>query len=481
MKLFLMFFAGLVVAFSSGAKAPNIVMILCDDLGYGQIQYLNPERSKVPTPHVDQLAAEGMIFTDAHSGSSVCTPTRYGLMTGRYAWRTRLQKGVLSHGDPLIDKKWKTVPSLLQDAGYHTACLGKWHLGMTYTHDDGAPMHVKASKERYGAPVGANVVGSPVEFGFDYYYGFSYARSMRSMIENKKVVADLELDQNLDVLATKAEHYIAAQSKTESPFFLYVALGAPHTPIVPSTEWIGKSGMGEYSDFVMETDHAAGRVIEALEEYGVADNTLVLFSSDNGCSAGPAKASKLQADFGHYPSANLRGYKSDLWDGGHRVPFIVRWPGTVKAGSSSSQLICLTDLMATCAALTVQELGEHEGVDSFSFLPTLTDPNAVSRDSAIHHSIQGNFSIRQGKWKLLVSHGSGGWTKPKNDQSMKEGLPAMQLYDMEADIGESNNLINEHPERAERLYKALKLQVETGRSTPGIALKNDVRVKIDKQ
>lgn len=483
MRKHILFLAGLAIA--AGAQPPNIVMILCDDLGYGEIQCLNPERNKVPTPNVDRMAAEGMIFTDAHSGASVCTPTRYGLLTGRYAWRTRLQGGVVggagrSH-PPLIEKGILTVPAVLKQAGYDTAMFGKWHLGFSYVDAEGNEVQPeKAPQWTSGLPIGAMVTGNPTEFGFDRYAGFHHSAQIETLIENDRVVRELPMDQMLGFLGDRAVGYIEEQSKTKSPFFIYLPLNSPHTPIAPSAEWIGKSELGAYGDFVMETDHIVGRVIDALKAAGVDKNTLVIFSSDNGCSAGPAKARDLQEKHNHFPSANLRGYKSDLWDGGHRVPFIVRWPDGVKAGQTSSELICLTDLMATCAELTGWELGDDDGVDSFSFLPLLSDPKVSSRDTVIHHSISGYFAIRQDKWKLLVSHGSGGWSQPKNKEALAEGMPAMQLYDMEADIGESRNLIAEHPEKAEAMFKLLEQQVLKGRTTAGTPQENDVPVDITK-
>jgi arylsulfatase A-like enzyme len=461
-------------------RLPNIVYVICDDLGYGDIQGLNPGRGKIPTPNVDRLISEGMVFTDAHSGSSVCTPTRYGVITGRYAWRTHLQRGVLTHDAALIANERMTVAELLKQAGYTTGAIGKWHLGITYTDANGTPIKVSGSKKRYGAPVGSIAIGGPVDHGFDYYYGFSYARSMRSIIENDRVIADLELDRNLAEMGSAAERYIEAHAKKKGPFFLYIALGAPHTPIVPSAEWIGKSGMSEYCDFVMETDHTAGRIFSALEKNGIADDTLVIFTSDNGCSKGPAKAAQLIENHGHYPSAHLRGYKSDGWDGGHRVPFVVRWPARVKPGTVNGQLICLTSLMATCAELTRQELPAEAGEDSESILPLLLDKKEQGQDAVIHHSIAGRFAIRKGRWKLCVFPGSGGWSE-KDGSALKAGKPELQLYDMETDLGEQTNLAEQRPEKVQELLALLEEQVEKGRSTPGAAQGNDVPVDIYKK
>ena len=465
-------------------KPPNILYVICDDLGYGEIQCLNPERGKVPTPHVDKLASEGMIFTDAHSGSSVCTPTRYGVLTGRYAWRTRLQNGVVHHnGTPMIAADRLTVPALLKRSGYDTAAIGKWHLVYNFVDEGGNKVKGNKSKKwNSGIPAGSRVEDGPTTRGFDYYIGFHHSAIIETLVENDRVLEDKPKDQVLGFLGEQAVKYIGEQAKTDNPFFLYLALNSPHTPIAPSKDWIGKSGMGDYCDFLMETDDVVGRVLQALEESGVTDNTLVFFTSDNGCSAGPAHAADLIKKYGHYPSAHLRGYKSDGWEGGHRVPFIVRWPGKVKAGSTNPELICHTDLLATCAEISGQPLPENAGEDSLSILPTLLKKNATPiHDAVIHHSINGKFSIRQGKWKLFLAPGSGGWSKLKDPDARKQALPDIQLYDMEADVGETTNLAAQHPEVVDRLLSLLKKQVADGRSTPGTPQQNDAKINIFKK
>ena len=323
---------------------PNIVFILADDLGYGDVHALNPQRGKIATPNLDRLAAQGMTFTDAHGGSSVCTPTRYGLLTGRYAWRSRLQRGVLdNYVTPLIAADRLTTPALLKQQGYHTACIGKWHLGFTIEGADstGGKKKKKAAGagKLEGAPLGARTADGPTTRGFDFFYGFHHARMIKSLFENDRVTEIVEPVDMLPKLARRAAGYVAERAKSGQPFFLYLALNSPHTPIVPSQEWRGKSGLGEYGDYVMETDWAAGEVLAALERAGVASNTLVFFASDNGCS--PAAGIGRLEQQGHYPSAQFRGYKADIWDGGHRIPFIARWPGTIAAGSTNGQLVCL--------------------------------------------------------------------------------------------------------------------------------------------
>jgi len=449
------------------------VFILCDDLGYGEIQALNPEHGKIKTPAVDKLAAEGMIFTDAHSGSAVCTPTRYGLMTGRYSWRTTLQRGVVQGFKPnLIAEDRPTVASFLKAQGYHTGIVGKWHLNFQYVDvTTGEVIQRKGRKTL--APVGSKIPDGPVDRGFDYYHGFHHAGDMKGVIENDTVIAHEEEVNMLPRITRKAVEYIEARAtQKETPFFLYVPYGSPHTPIVPSPEWIGRSGLGIYGDFVMQTDDGVGQILAALDQYGLTENTLVIFSSDNGTS----KAANIPelAKQGHIVSAGFRGSKADLWDGGHRVPFIARWPEHIAAGSTSDQLICLTDLFATTSDITGVASPAGSAEDSVSFLPALSGAEIVStRAGVIHHSISGHFAYRQGKWKLLLAKGSAGWTGAKENQ-LPKGSPKAQLYDMEQDPGETTNLYESHPEVADRLLKQLESDVSRGRSTAGAKQANDV-------
>jgi arylsulfatase A-like enzyme len=456
---------------------PNIVYILCDDLGYGDVHCLGGDRSKIATPNIDRLAAEGMIFTDAHSGSSVCTPTRYGILTGGYAWRTRLQKGVLhGYSSPLIAPGRLTVPRLLKEHGYTTACIGKWHLGMGISK----------------SPDELAVTDGPVTRGFDYYFGISASLDMPpyTFIENARVTKaptatkkfgrkgaaapDFEAVEVLPTLTRKAVEYIQAHSPQSRPFFLYLALTSPHTPILPTNEWQGKSGLSKYGDFVMQTDWSVGQVLDALEKHGLAPDTLVIFTSDNGCS--PAAGIPELEGKGHFPSELRRGCKSDIWDGGHRIPFIARWPAKVKAGSRSDQLTCLTDLMATCADLVGTKLPADAGEDSVSILPALLGaaPGPL-REAVVHHSIRGAFAIRQDRWKLELCPGSGGWSK--GGVSDTPG----QLYDMTQDVGERRNQYAKHPEVVSRLRNLLEKYVTDGRSTPGRPQKNDGDINLWKK
>jgi arylsulfatase A len=487
------------LAFGANAEAvagdvaklrPNIVYILCDDLGYGDVQAFNPKRGKIATPSIDRLAAEGMRFTDAHSGSSVCTPTRYGILTGRYAWRTRLQSGVLNGmSPPLIAGDRMTVAELLKGHGYATAMIGKWHLGLEF------------GENKWKDPIR----DGPRQHGFDSFFGISASLDMPPFvyIENDRVTEipsetkrwirsgpagkNFEAIDVLPELAHRAVEYLASRKSAETtnddiarPFFLYLALTSPHTPILPTEDWRGKSGLGLYGDFVMETDWAVGEVLRALDAANLADNTLVIFTSDNGCSPA-AGVTKLEGA-GHFPSGPFRGYKADIWDGGHRIPFIARWPDRIPPASQSDALICLTDFMATCANILGVELPASAAEDSVSMLPALrTQFDGVARESVVHHSIDGYFAIRKGKWKLAMCRGSGGWSAPREPAALRQHLPDVQLYDMTRDESEQRNVAVGHRDVVSELTSLLKKTVDDGRSTPGPIQSNDARIHIRKQ
>lgn len=474
----------LVVNYVSAQNKPNIVYIICDDLGYGDAQVLNPEKGKIKTPKIDALAEQSMMFTDAHSAAAVCTPSRYAILTGRYAWRSRLQKGVLGTGDelePLIAEDQITVPKMLKEAGYKTAAIGKWHLGFKFVDDEGNPVKVYDGKKVVGPAIGSTVPNGPISRGFDSYIGFHHSRVMQTVIKDDKVIDKMPPIKMLQFLSNRVTEYISKESKNETPFFMYLALNSPHSPVVPSEAWQGKSGMGAYADFVMETDDVVGRVLTALEENGIADNTLVFFTSDNGCSAPVAKAGKLEKEFGHYPSANFRGYKSDIWEGGHRIPFMVRWPGNIEANSINDKLICQTNLMATCAEIVGLDLAETAGVDSYSILPMLKNKKAKTNyNLVVHHSINGKFSIRNKKWKLELTPGSGGWSGPTDVKAIKDNLPKMQLYNMKKDEEETTNVYDKHPRIVRKMTSKLIQIVENGRTTSGKLQENDVSVDIYK-
>ncbi len=479
---------------ATATDKPNIVFIFADDMGYGDVQCLNPLRGKIPTPHLDKLASEGMIFTDAHTTSSVCTPTRYSLITGRYHWRTKLQKGVTQgYSLALISPNTLTVGNVLQQSGYTTAMIGKWHIGMNLPTVDGQAAHSSTAEKRSNVNWTGDILEGPFDKGFDYFYGTSASLDMPPYvyIENRKFLdtptelkafhrlgdasADFEDIDVLDHYGEKASEYIKKQN-SEKPFFLYVPLTSPHTPIVPTEEWQGKSGINSYADFQMQTDAVIGRIIQAVNDAEFRDNTIVIVSSDNGCSK-MANFDELEAA-GHYASAQFRGSKSDIWEGGHRVPFIVRWPAQVKAGSQCDQTICLVDFLASVADIVEFTIPETAAGDSVSFLPALEGKEILSeRKGIVSQSVSGSFAYRMGDWKLILCAGSGGWSSPRNREA--NNLPNAtkgQLYNLADDIREENNLYIEKPEIVEKLLKQLESEVANGRSTPGPRLENSLPV-----
>jgi arylsulfatase A-like enzyme len=479
-------------------RSPNIVIIMADDMGYGDVGCLNRD-GRIPTPNMDRLADEGMIFIDAHSGSAVCTPTRYGLLTGRYSWRSRLKAGVLfGFSPPLLEKGRMTVASLLRDRGYATACIGKWHLGWTWQTTDDEKVITSGAREGSNVDYSKPILDGPVEAGFDYFYGISGSLDMTPYVyvENDRVTElPTETIERKDGMAyyrggpiapgfkheevlprctDKAVAFIDrhAGSRRDEPFFLYLPLSAPHTPILPTKEFQGKTELGPYGDFVHQCDHTVGRIMQALERHEMADNTLLIVTSDNGCS--PMADFEHLASQGHHPSYIFRGYKADIFEGGHRVPFIARWPDRVRPGTTCHDTICLTDLMATAAEMTGAKLPDDAGEDSVSLLPDLLETaDGPVREAVVHHSINGFFSIRQGKWKLELCPGSGGWSEPRPEKAVMLGLPMVQLYDLSKDPGEQNNLQGRFPEVVHRMIDLLESYVERGRSTPGAPQQND--------
>jgi arylsulfatase A-like enzyme len=458
------------------ARKPNLVILLADDLGYGDPHCYNAA-SKVPTPNIDRLAAQGLRFTDAHTPCSVCTPTRYGLLTGRYCWRTRLKSGVLQGYSPaLIEPGRLTVASLLKRHGYATACVGKWHLGLG-----------DREKTDYDKPLSPG----PNASGFDYFFGIPASLDMPPfvLVENDRLIeaptATIEANRAkahsnrifwragaiapsfkheavLPKLTEKAVGWVGKQSR-DKPFFLYFALSGPHTPWVPTAEFVGKSGAGLYGDFVTQVDAVAGRVLKALDEAKLADDTLVILTSDNGAHWLPADIDKWK----HRANDGLRGQKSDVWDGGHRVPFIARWPGHVPAGKTSKELVCLTDVMATAAALVGDKLPPDAGEDSFDLLPVLLGKKLERpvREAVVHQSGDGTLCVRQGPWKLATALGSHGFSLPRNVKP-KPGGPQGQLYNLDDDPTEQHNLWLDKPEIVKRLSGLLEKYKAEGRSRP---------------
>ncbi len=492
---------------AAGRRLPNIVVILADDLGYGDLGCYNPA-SGIPTPNLDKLAASGVRFTDAHTPSAVCTPTRYGLLTGRYCWRTPLTSGVLDGFDPpLIDRDRLTVPRLLRHHGYSTACFGKWHLGMNWTTTAGGRVPRRtANPFRPGDDVDFQrpITGGPRDAGFDWYFGISASLDMPpySFIQNEQTVgipdqpsprdmslfmnqppgvrsAGFRLEDVMPAITARTCEYIAGRKDAPGPFFLYMPLTAPHLPIVPNEKYKGASRAGRYGDFVVEVDECVGKVMQSLRDAGQAANTLVLFTSDNGGlwhwwkfeEADDAALGKITPrgenvkEYGHQSNAGLRGTKADIWEGGHRVPFLAAWPGVIKPGGVSPRLIGLNDLMATCAGIVGTDLPVDAGEDSISFLPALRDPGGATRVDMVLHSLQGDFGIRHGDWKLAVKRGSGGFSVPRQIQP-KDGEPAGQLYNLRTDPRETRNVYNDHPDVVARLTRLLTKYQTQGRSRP---------------
>ena len=425
---------------------PNIVFVLFDDLGWGQPQCYSPQ-SALRTPHLDALASQGMRFTDAHTAAAVCTPTRYGVLTGRYPSRIG-QFGVLgTFSKPIIPTDRTTVASLLKAQGYTTACIGKWHLGMDWV--EGKPGSEKA------VPIGARMTGGPNALGFDYFCGFTHARNIGTVIEQDRVIAHVEPVESQPLMAKKAIAWLD-QRKAGEPFFLYFPLGIPHEPIVPSKEFDGKSGAHDvvrkdpkYGDWLYEGDAFLGQIMEALERTHLADNTLVIATSDNGAE--------------HRAYAPLRESKRSIYEGGHRVPFVVRWPGKVKPGSTWDHPVCLNDLMATAAELTDATIPPNAGEDSVSLLPALLGTSdAPTRSGTVHQSAGGDLAVRQGPWKLIFT---------------KDG--SRELYNLEADLSETKDLLAANTSVAATLSDLMRRYIAEGRSTPGAAQTNEFDLSID--
>lgn len=469
-------------------KQPNIIFILADDMGYGDVSYFD-NNSKLKTENLDRMAQEGVVFTDAHSSSSVSTPTRYGILTGRYNWRSTLKNNVLyGYDKALIPADRETMASMLRKNGYTTAGIGKWHLGWDWDNIDAGKDKVDFSKP---------VQNGPTTRGFDYFYGFCGSldmapyvyieNDMPTSLPDRETVnegkyswwrkgptgADFVHEEVLPNLVDRACNYIKEKAKADQPYFLYLPLPAPHTPILPTEEFRGKSGIGEYGDFVLMVDAMVGKVLQAVKESGEDGNTIVVFTTDNGCS--PAAGIKEMEAQGHRPNSIYRGHKADLFDGGHRIPCTLRWPEGTKP-HEVRQTVCLTDFYATFAAINGYKLMDSEGEDSYNLLPAIVSETEIDpiREATVHHSIDGQFTIRQGDWKLLLSASSGGWSAPTpTDTLALDSLPPIQLYNMKDDPSETTNVEAEHPEIVSRLRALMAKYVREGRSTPGAPQKND--------
>ena len=492
---------GASVCGDNASAQPNILLIYADDLGYGDVGCYNPARGKIPTPHIDRLAAQGMRFTDAHSSSGVCSPSRYTLLTGRYHWRTRLQKGIVGlWGPPLVAPNRLTLASLLRRRGYQTACFGKWHLGWNWPIES-SQQHLFEGKKEDNPPATAGhrqawhavfsrpIPGGPLACGFERYFGtdvpnwppFCFIEQDKTvgipseflparLFENHQAsrqgpaLADWTLEPILPALGERTSQFIVRAATTDRPFFIYLPLTSPHTPLAVNQDWKGKSGLNSYADFVMETDAVVGQVLTALDESGAASQTLVIFTSDNGFA--PYVGAKELERQGHFPSGPFRGYKSDVWEGGHRIPFIVRWPGRVAPGSVCEQLVHQADVMATCAEVVGAQLQANEGEDSFSLAPLFTGQASAIREHAVSQSSQGLLALRMDRWKLIFGPGSGGWTEGRDEH------PA-QLYAIDEDLSETNNLYAESPAIVAEMTELMERLVSQGRSTPGPQQAND--------
>ena len=467
---------------------PNIIYILADDMGYGDISCLN-EKAGFQTPELDRLCRESMRFSDAHASSAVCTPSRYSILTGRYCWRSMLKRDVLKGYDiPIIEDGRTTVASFLQEKGYKTYCIGKWHLGLNYT--------LKDENDKYSVDYEKPLIKGPTDFGFDYFYGIPTSLDMPPYvyIENKKIDgvpdrvtgnwwnkgnsynkeifregptgSNFHHHEVLDNFTDRALNII--NENKDNPFFLYFPLTAPHTPILPSPKFKGKSGTNAYGDFVLMCDDIVGKINSRIKELGIEENTIIIFTSDNGCS--PRADYPELAQYGHNPSYVFRGTKFDIFDGGHRVPFIVKWKNKIKENVMNDKTICLMDLFATVKGLFGETLLDNEGEDSVSNLPVWLSDNDYRiedyREALVHHSVNGSFSIRKGNMKLILCPDSGGKSDPLPGDTPAH-YPKMQLYNMDSDVRERVNLINEKPEIKDELLRVMIGYMKNGRSTPG--------------
>jgi arylsulfatase A len=468
----------------AGRSRPNIILILGDDMGLDSVSAFNDELGLV-TPALDQLALDGLSFIDAHSTSAVCSPTRYSVLTGRYNWRSRLKRGIVGTWQrPLIADDRLTLPAMLKRQGYRTACIGKWHLGWNWPRKGGGTTE-KLAEIDFTRPIR----GGPTDYGFDEYFGddvpnwppFAWRANDRligDIVTKMKAgtmvgvaagpaVADWDFRAVLTEYTKRCSRFIRQQAQQEHPFFLYFPMPSPHTPIAPDPDFQGSSGISAYADFLLQTDWSVGELMRALRESGQVDDTVVIFTCDNGTSP-KANFAELDAA-GVHLNQHWRGWKADAFEGGHRVPLMVRWPGQIAANTVSEQTIALTDIMATCAEIAGYELTASEAEDSVSLLPVLQGKPIAGaiHDVVIHHSISGHFAVRQGNWKLLLCRGSGGWSPPREPQAAKQKLPKVQLYNLAEDPQETINLQAQYPNRVVEMTANLRRIVEAGRSTPG--------------
>ena len=453
-------------------RNPNVIIILADDMGYGDVQRLNPD-SKIPTPNLNKLAEEGITFTDAHTPSAVCTPTRYGLLTGRYCWRSRLKRGVQNgYGPPLIENSRSTIASLLKSRDYTTGIVGKWHLGLGFQKD---------SLDQFDFT--KDLTYSPNDVGFDYSYIIPASLDFPPYIyiENHEISEfpsisetaskfpafwrkgerspEFVMEETLDHLVEKANTFIEKQAQKDNPFLLYFPLTAPHKPVLPHKRFKGNTELGPYGDFVHQVDWTVGEVLKKLDELKIAENTLVIYTSDNGSfmfrltgnETDHVDDESVQAfnENNHTSNFVFRGTKADIWEAGHRVPFFVRWPKKLKGGAKVEETVCLTDVYSTLAEILKIEIPELSAEDSYSFNSLLfkSENTTYSRPPVIHHSVSGMFSIRNEEWKLVLGNGSGGRETPKGNPFERP----YQLFNLKNDISEKNDVISEFSDVAIKL------------------------------
>lgn len=462
---------------------PNIVLLYADDMGYGDLAVQNPD-SKIPTPHLDQLARDGMRFTDAHSSSGICTPSRFALLTGTYHWR-KFHNIVNSFDQPVFDDEL-TLPALLQGQGYKTACIGKWHLGWDWDAirlNPKVPEKVGAQPEDFDW--GKPIPGGPTARGFDYYFGDDVPNfPPYTWIENDRVLETpteqyktnpvpkegaaegrpgpmapgWRLDEVMPRLTEKAVDWIAAQEGGDRPFFLFFPWTSPHAPIVPAPEFQGKTEAGPYGDFVYQSDWSAGQVLDALDRHGFRENTLVIFTCDNGPEH---YAYDRVRERDHRSMGPLRGLKRDIYEGGHRVPTLMRWPAVIPAGSTCDSLFGQVDLMATIAAIVGYDLPGDAAADSYDMTPLLRGetPQPPIRESHVHNTFADNYAIRQGDWVLIDARSGAHSRVPEwfDTLSGYEPNPHEQaLYNLREDIAQRKNLIEAYPEKAAALKALLQ-------------------------
>ncbi|MBG29769.1 MAG: arylsulfatase [Opitutae bacterium] len=486
------------------AKLPNVVFILADDLGYGDVACYN-SASRIPTPNIDRLAREGMLFTDAHSPSTVCTPTRYSLLTGRMAFRTGMRGVFTGAGGPcMIEKERLTLGGMFQVKGYVTALFGKWHVGMTFHDKAGKAINQNGLSAVKRIDYSRPIPDAPIHRGFDHFFGtvccpttdwlYAFIDGDRIPVPPTHIVdrgplpkhpysrdnrpgmiaPGFDLEEVDVTFMNKSIQFLKdhAKKSPERPFFLLHSTQAVHLPSFPGAAFKGKTKSGPHGDFIFELDYLVGELMQALEKNGFAENTLVMFSSDNGPEV--PTVINMRKTHKHDGARPWRGVKRDNWEGGHRVPFIARWPGKVKPGSTSSQTICLTDVMATCAEIVKAELPNDAAEDSFNFLPVLLgEQNEQSiREYTLHQTISLAMAIRKGPWKYLDHKGSGGSNYNRDGEwglkqyALPEKAPAApgQLYNLETDPGETDNLYFKRPEIVNELKAKLEEFKKNGRS-----------------